>query len=254
VLGGAILQHPLFISSIDCVSGLGGPLLNSSHFAEDQERIVKSAKLLSTDAAVRAVGAWSSSLYAPKMRKRSFKRAIRLALLALTMLFHLSILFTLATASLTAAQLAGYATQNGGTTGGAGGTTTTVSAAAAFQTAVKVCVPSNLYALMLSPIRYPSDNQTHHSLPRCARPSLLADQRRWVSCYVLSPGFSLMCYRSASDTTIIGVGTQAILTGVGLKISGQRNIIIRNLVINKVIPFSTSALSLPHRKTGGHRQ
>ncbi|KAJ6501341.1 polysaccharide lyase family 1 protein [Mycena vulgaris] len=112
------------------------------------------------------------------------------------MLFYPSISFTLATASLTAAQLAGYATQNGGTTGGAGGTTTTVSAAAAFQTAVKTVKPITVF--LTAPVHLSSQTSV------------------------------------ASDTTIIGVGPEAILTGVGLKISGQKNIIIRNLIINKV--------------------
>jgi pectate lyase len=171
------------------------------------------------------------------------------------MLFHPSVLFTLATASLTAAQLAGYATQNGGTTGGAGGTTTTVSAAAAFQTAVKVCVRSNFI--------YP-DVEPHSVFFRRSNLSQFSSLRQSISPRrPVSVGIILrtlpwflahVCYRPASDTTIIGVGTQAILTGVGLKISGQKNIIIRNLVINKVIPFSTSVLSLPHRKTGGHGQ
>ncbi len=39
---------------------------------------------------------------------------------------------------------------------------------------------------------------------------------------------------TASDTTIIGVGTDGVINGGGLKISEKSNIIVQNLVINKV--------------------
>ncbi|TFK75120.1 polysaccharide lyase family 1 protein [Pluteus cervinus] len=91
----------------------------------------------------------------------------------------------------------GYATSNGGTTGGAGGVTTTVSSAAAFQTAIKSDTPKTVY--LKGPIS-------------------------------LSSQASI-----GNNTSIIGVGNTGIITGGGLKISSKSNIIIRNLVVNKVV-------------------
>ncbi|KAF4571486.1 hypothetical protein EYR36_008823 [Pleurotus pulmonarius] len=90
----------------------------------------------------------------------------------------------------------GYATLNGGTTGGAGGTTTTVSAAAAFQTAIKSNTPKVVF--LKGPIS-------------------------------LSSQASI-----GNNTSIIGVGTTGIINGGGLRTVGTSNVIIRNLVINKV--------------------
>ncbi|KDQ24486.1 polysaccharide lyase family 1 protein [Pleurotus ostreatus PC15] len=90
----------------------------------------------------------------------------------------------------------GYAALNGGTTGGAGGTTTTVSAAAAFQTAIKSNTPKVVF--LKGPIS-------------------------------LSSQASI-----GNNTSIIGVGTTGIINGGGLRTVGTSNVIIRNLVINKV--------------------
>ncbi|KAJ8502932.1 hypothetical protein ONZ45_g11309 [Pleurotus djamor] len=90
----------------------------------------------------------------------------------------------------------GFASLNGGTTGGAGGTTTTVSAAAAFQTAIKSNAPKVVF--LKGPIS-------------------------------LSSQASI-----GNNTSIIGVGTTGIINGGGLKTVGTSNVIIRNLVINKV--------------------
>ncbi|KAG6915867.1 hypothetical protein DXG01_009574 [Tephrocybe rancida] len=89
----------------------------------------------------------------------------------------------------------GYASQNGGTKGGSGGTTTTVSAAAAFQTA--------------------------------------SDTAKTV--YLKGP-ISLSSQATVgNNTSIIGVGTTGVINGGGLKIIGKSNVIVRNLVINKVV-------------------
>ncbi|KAF9488892.1 polysaccharide lyase family 1 protein [Pleurotus eryngii] len=90
----------------------------------------------------------------------------------------------------------GYAALNGGTTGGAGGTTTTVSVAAAFQTAIKSNTPKVVF--LKGPIS-------------------------------LSSQASI-----GNNTSIIGVGTTGIINGGGLRTVGTSNVIIRNLVINKV--------------------
>ncbi|ESK95868.1 pectate lyase a [Moniliophthora roreri MCA 2997] len=91
----------------------------------------------------------------------------------------------------------GYASQNGGTTGGKGGTTTTVSAAGAFQTAIKSDTPKTVY--LKGPITLSSQAQI------------------------------------GNNTSIIGVGTTGIINGGGLEIDRKSNVIIRNLVINKVV-------------------
>ena len=41
--------------------------------------------------------------------------------------------------------------------------------------------------------------------------------------------------RSASDTTIVGVGTEGVINGGGLKIDDKSNIIVQNIIINKVV-------------------
>lgn len=38
-----------------------------------------------------------------------------------------------------------------------------------------------------------------------------------------------------NNTSIIGVGTSGVINGGGLKIIGKSNVIVRNLVINKVV-------------------
>ncbi|KAK1227683.1 hypothetical protein PQX77_009308 [Marasmius sp. AFHP31] len=91
----------------------------------------------------------------------------------------------------------GYASMNGGTTGGGGGTTTTVSAAAAFQTAIKSDTPKTVF--LKGAISLSSQAQV------------------------------------GNNTSIIGVGATAIINGGGLSIKGKSNIIVRNLVINKVV-------------------
>ncbi|RDB25868.1 putative pectate lyase A [Hypsizygus marmoreus] len=91
----------------------------------------------------------------------------------------------------------GYASLNGGTKGGAGGTTTTVSAVAAFQTAIKTDTAKTVY--LKGPITLSSQATI------------------------------------GNNTSIIGVGTSGIINGGGLKIVGKSNVIVRNLVINKVV-------------------
>ncbi|KAL0574276.1 hypothetical protein V5O48_007684 [Marasmius crinis-equi] len=95
----------------------------------------------------------------------------------------------------------GYAASNGGTTGGAGGTTTTVSAAAAFQTAIKAGFQSDTpkTVFLKGPITLSSQAQV------------------------------------GNNTSILGVGTTAVINGGGLSIKGKSNIIVRNLLINKVV-------------------
>ncbi|GLB40467.1 putative polysaccharide lyase family 1 protein [Lyophyllum shimeji] len=91
----------------------------------------------------------------------------------------------------------GYASLNGGTKGGAGGTTTTVSAAAAFQTAIKSNTPKTVFLKGL---------------------------------ITLSSQATV-----GNNTTIIGVGTSDVINGGGLRVTGKSNVVVRNLVINKVV-------------------
>ncbi|KAK7044103.1 hypothetical protein VNI00_007819 [Paramarasmius palmivorus] len=120
-------------------------------------------------------------------------------------------------ATLTVAQ-DGYAALNGGTTGGKGGTTTTVSATAAFQTAIKSDTPKTVY--LKGPITLSSQAQIGRT------PTL------WLVPHV--PVYALI-RTLGNNTSIIGVGTSGIINGGGLEINRKSNVIIRNLVINKVI-------------------
>ncbi|KAI2620826.1 pectate lyase a [Xylaria nigripes] len=90
----------------------------------------------------------------------------------------------------------GYCTMNGGTTGGTGGTTTTVSSLAAFTAAVQAEDPA---VVILSG-------------------SLTGAEKVHVS----------------SNKSIIGQAGSS-LTGIGLTILGQSNVIIRNLRSSKVL-------------------
>ncbi|CAE6512769.1 unnamed protein product [Rhizoctonia solani] len=93
--------------------------------------------------------------------------------------------------------LHGYATLGGGTTGGAGGTVTNVTTRDALITAVKSNSPKIVYV---------SGNL----------------------------GSSSTRISVGNNTSIIGVGSSAIIEGGGFNINKASNIIIRNLVIRKV--------------------
>ena len=89
------------------------------------------------------------------------------------------------------AGLVGWATQNGGTSGGSAGTVVTVSSASAFLSAVQS-----------------STSQTVR----------------------LSGSISLSgMNKVASNKTILGVGSNATITGGGLNLSSVRNVVIRNI-------------------------
>ncbi|OGE55624.1 hypothetical protein PENARI_c004G08022 [Penicillium arizonense] len=101
----------------------------------------------------------------------------------------------------------GYASQNGGTTGGAGGTTTTVSSYAAFTAAVSG--DSAKVVVVSGPI------------------TKTADQ-----------------VRVGSNTSVIGKDSNAILTGFGLLVKEESNVIIRNLGVKKVLADNGDAIGI----------
>ncbi|KAJ5657148.1 uncharacterized protein N7484_000797 [Penicillium longicatenatum] len=103
----------------------------------------------------------------------------------------------------------GYASLNGGTTGGAGGTTTTVSSYAAFTAAVSGDSKKVVY--VSGPI-----TQT-------------ADQ-----------------VKVGSNTSIIGKSSTAILTGFGLLVKEESNVIIRNLGVKKVLADNGDAIGVQY--------
>ncbi|KKY30892.1 putative pectate lyase [Diaporthe ampelina] len=108
-------------------------------------------------------------------------------------------------AAITDAADVGYATQNGGTTGGRGGTTTTVSTLAQFTAAVG----SSSAAIV-----------------------------------VVSGAISGSAkVKVTSNKSIIGKSGSSI-TGVGLTINGQSNVILRNLKISKVLAEYGDAITI----------
>ncbi|KAI0003594.1 pectate lyase [Xylariaceae sp. FL0662B] len=99
----------------------------------------------------------------------------------------------------------GYCTQNGGTTGGSGGTTTTVSSLAEFTAAAE------------------------------------ADDHTVVVVSGAITGSTKV--RVGSDKSIIGLPGSSI-TGVGLYVNKQQNVILRNLKISKVVAENGDAIGI----------
>ncbi|KAK6073875.1 pectate lyase B [Seiridium cupressi] len=112
-------------------------------------------------------------------------------------------------ATITDAADVGYATQNGGTTGGRGGTTTTVSTLAQFTAAAG---SSSSYVIVVS-----------GAISGAAKVSV------------------------KSNKSIIGKSGSS-LTGIGLTINGQSNVIVRNLKISKVLADYGDAITIQASK------
>jgi pectate lyase len=112
-----------------------------------------------------------------------------------------------------AAGLLGFAAENGGTTGGAGGRT------------VQATTLAELTALAKS-----------------QEPLVITIDR------TLSGGTQGASVRVASNKTLLGVGTTGFLEGVGLNISGSRNIIVQNL------KFTMSTVTNTYSNDEGRQQ
>ena len=109
-------------------------------------------------------------------------------------------------ATITDVPTVGYATLNGGTTGGKGGTTTTVSTLAQFTAAV---------------------------------------QQEGAAVVIVSGTISGAAeVRPTSNKSIIGKNSSAKLIGVGLYINKQKNVIVRNLSISKVLAENGDAIGI----------
>lgn len=108
-------------------------------------------------------------------------------------------------ASITETCTLGYATQNGGTTGGKGGTTTTVSTLAQFT---KAATASGSYVI-----------------------------------YVKGAISGATQVKVESDKTIVGASGSS-LTGIGLYVKDQSNVILRNLAISKVKAANGDAIGI----------
>ncbi|CAI7618085.1 unnamed protein product [Penicillium discolor] len=101
----------------------------------------------------------------------------------------------------------GYASENGGTNGGAGGTTTTVSSYAAFTSAV-----------------------TGDEAKVVVVDGTITETAKQV--------------RVGSNTSIVGKDSKAILSGFGLLVKEQKNVIIRNLGVQKVLADNGDAIGV----------
>jgi pectate lyase len=106
----------------------------------------------------------------------------------------------------------GYANVNGTTTGGGSGPTVTVTTLAAFKTAAASSTAQTVL----------------------------------VNGHFTSSGAEVTV---ASNKTIRGVGSNSGLTGIGLKLKGVNNVIIQNLVINKVLASSGNGDSIHVEKS-----
>ena len=106
----------------------------------------------------------------------------------------------------------GYANVNGTTTGGGSGPTVTVTSLAAFKTAAASSTAQTVL----------------------------------VNGHFTSSGAEVTV---ASNKTIRGVGSGSGLTGIGLKLKGVNNVIIQNLVINKVLASSGNGDSIHVEKS-----
>ncbi|KAA8572841.1 hypothetical protein MFRU_003g00560 [Monilinia fructicola] len=109
-------------------------------------------------------------------------------------------------ASITDACNIGYASTHGGTKGGAGGATTTVSTYAQFT---KAATAGKSVVVVAGPITQNAKQ-----------------------------------VKVASDTTIIGANSKAVLTGFGLLVKDQKNVIIRNIAIKEVLAANADALGI----------
>lgn len=113
-------------------------------------------------------------------------------------------------ASATEVATVGYATLNGGTKGGAGGATVTVSSLAALESAA-------------------GDNTA----------------KIIIINGVISGSKSV---KVGSNKTILGKNSGAALNGVGLRINKQKNVIVRNLKISKVVASAGDAVAIQASK------
>ncbi|KAI8635517.1 polysaccharide lyase family 1 protein [Xylariaceae sp. FL1651] len=112
-------------------------------------------------------------------------------------------------AAITDAANIGYASMNGGTKGGAGGTTTTVSSLAAFTAAAGSSSP---YVVVVK-----------GAISGAAK------------------------VKVTSNKSIIGASGSS-LTGIGLTINGQSNVIVRNMKISKVLADYGDAITIQASK------
>ncbi|PBK72130.1 pectate lyase [Armillaria solidipes] len=105
----------------------------------------------------------------------------------------------------------GYATLNGGTTGGTGGTTTTVTTLAALTSAVS------------------------------------GDSAKIVIISVLTPSLGTITgntvVKVGSNTSVLGA-SGSLLSGVGLRVLEESNVIIRNVKIQKVLADAGDAIGI----------
>ncbi|MRI68318.1 pectate lyase family protein [Gracilibacillus thailandensis] len=133
--------------------------------------------------------------------------------LFVTLLFGLS--FQSVSASTPDFSMTGFATQNGGTTGGAGGDTVTVHTGDELVQALK-------------------DKEDHTPLTIYVNGTITPD----------NTSDSKINIKDVSDVSLLGVGTNGELDGIGIKVWRADNVIIRNLTIHEVRTGDKDAISI----------
>ncbi|WP_078392718.1 pectate lyase family protein [Shouchella patagoniensis] len=109
----------------------------------------------------------------------------------------------------------GFATLNGGTTGGAGGQTVTVSTGDQLLTALKNKSSNTPLTIYVNGTITPSNTSANK-----------------------------IDIKDVNDVSILGVGTQGELNGIGIKVWRANNVIIRNLKIHHVNIGDKDAISI----------
>ncbi|BAB07538.1 pectate lyase family protein [Halalkalibacterium halodurans] len=140
---------------------------------------------------------------------------VKLVAFSVVVMLWLGVSFQTAEANTPNFNLQGFATLNGGTTGGAGGDVVTVRTGNEFINALKSKNPNRPLTIYVNGTITPSNTSD-----------------------------SKIDIKDVSNVSILGVGTNGRLNGIGIKVWRANNIIIRNLTIHEVHTGDKDAISI----------